>query len=347
MKKTLKISSAAVLIVLYFLFTKQFCDGITDGIIRCINIIIPSLFFMMVMSDYIAKSGVTDKMSILFKPIAKILGISESLVPIIILSNIGGYPIGIRYISSMCDDDLITSKQANVLSVFCFSSGPAFSISAIGICVFQSKKIGTAVFLSILVANLFTCAILSRIFKLTSISPQAAQNSSYSITDAIESTSKSLFSMCSVIVFFSSLCSLAEYALTSLDIFSDDRIRRLFLSVLDVTNLTNILHPTYRIIPAVVFLVSFGGACVWIQNSRLCSKRMKLGVIFAGRVAISVLSAIIYIAIFSFTCRDILVQTSQNVRLIVNIDNFIPSICLIIMIFLLFSKKRLAFQKKV
>ncbi len=347
MKKVIKLICTLVLVVLFFMYTPIISDGILMGINRCLNIIIPSLFFMMAISDYLTRSGVLNGMKILFRPIAKILGVNESLVPLIILSNIGGYPIGIKLISTLCDDNVISIKQAHILSMLCFSSGPAFSISAVGICVFRNKKIGIAIFLSILLTNLLVCMVLSRIFKLKTIDASFHSQEKYTMTDAVESASKSLFSMCAVIIMFSGLCSLAEYTVLQYTPITNDTLRGLALSLLDVTYLTNIKSVSFRIIPCVVFAISLGGACVWLQNSRLCSKKINLCSVFAGRVVISLFSAAIYVVIFSFSCREILADAEQNVRLIVNIDNFIPSICLIIMIFLLFSKKRLAFQKKV
>lgn len=236
------------------------------------------------------------------------------------------------------------------MAAFCFSSGPAFSVGAVGLCVFQSNKIGAAIFLSIITANIISAVILSRCYKLKEVDfclSEADNRKNYSIINSIESASKSLFSMCSVIVIFSTVCTVAENVLANIIQSEWEWNKTIILSLLDITYLTRLEEKAYYLIPSVTFVVSIGGICVWLQNTRLCSTRIRLYKVFLIRLVVSVFSALIYITIFSSDCKQILAVSSQNTRLIVNIDNFTSSICLIIMIFLLFYKKRLAFQNKV
>ncbi len=349
MKKLFKSTAIISLVIASFLYISEVSEAITGAITRCINVIIPSLFIMMVLSDYIIKSSVLDYISFIFTPLAKVIGIDKRLVAIIILSNIAGYPTGAKMLSELVKENALQKKYASIIASYCFSSGPAFTIGAIGLCVYQSKEIGICIFVSVLIANVISASIINRIFgihklRLNQISEKTNNNT---IIGSIESASRSLFSMCSIIVAFSFITTMAKIILKAFDIIKTDTFLSLILSVSDVTYLTSLEKTSQYYLPVVVTLISFGGICVWLQNTRISQKYIDIKTAFCIRLVISLLSGVVFKVLFGAYCTDILKTLSHNTRIIVNINNFTSSICLIIMIFLLFYKKRLAFQKKV
>lgn len=349
MKNILKTTAVLSLVITSFIYISEISEAITDAISRCLNVIIPSLFIMMVLSDYIIKSQILDWISFIFTPLAKIIGIDKKLVPIIILSNTAGYPIGAKLLSMLVKENALQRKQASVIASYCFSAGPAFTIGAVGLCVYQNKEIGVCIFLSILLANVISAVILNRAFKINRIEIpdriDSANNNS--IIDSIESAARSLFSMSGIIIAFSFIITIVKVMLNAFGLPNDGAPTSLLLSFFDVTYLSSLSKTSQYYLPVVVSLISFGGICVWMQNTRISQKNIDIRTAFFIRLGISILSGVIFKVLFGDYCTDILKTLLHNTRIIVNINNFSSSICLIIMIFLLFYKKRLAFQKKV
>lgn len=326
-------------------------EGITEAIERCLNVIIPSLFAFMAMSEIITESGLYSKISAPFALVSKyILKIPPQLFFIFLLGNIAGYPVGIKLLSSMTQKKQISKRTAEIMSCFCYCGGPAFYSGTIGIAVFGNTRAGIIIFLSIVITNLLMSAVLCRIFKIEensfkkeiSISPQL-------FTDSIISAGKSLFTICILVVFFSTVMSAAEHyrifeILQSLG-FSENAVT-LFKSLLEITAISELSGQPFGLLPMAAAVCSFGGICVIIQVIALNKKAFPLKMFMASRLVSALLSAVFCNILSEFILPDSIPAAAITKSCFVKTDNFIPSICLILMILLLMMKKRLAFSKK-
>ena len=196
-------------------------------------------------------------------------------------------------------------------------------------------------FLSCVIANLAACIIYNRVFSIskTSIHESKSTQSAYTLTDAITDSGKAMFSMCAVIISFSAVTVVLQKACTA---FSIDPM--LLAPLFEITNVTSFSPAKLSLLPCCTSLVSFGGLCVWLQNASLVKKSFSILKTLLLRIPISVLSGIIFKAIYSTFSDRYMPSGAELGGLVVNIDNFAPSICLIIMIFMILNKKRLAFQ---
>ena len=105
MKSTLKFIEGIIsisIIVIVLVYSKIISDHIKDGLIICLDILIPSMFIFLVISDFCQKTGVLD---LILKPFSYVCGklfkLDYSLGPTLLFSLICGYPAGIHLISDL------------------------------------------------------------------------------------------------------------------------------------------------------------------------------------------------------------------------------------------------------
>ena len=130
-------------------------------------------------------------------------------VTVILLSFVGGLPVGAKMSAELYERGLISKEQFARLLSFCVNPGPAFVISAVGVSMLRSKETGIILYVSLIMSSLFI-GILSRYFAPadeTYISCTANDNSSKNkrapFEKAVIKSSKSLFSICAWVTAFS------------------------------------------------------------------------------------------------------------------------------------------------
>lgn len=82
------------------MFSKECSKGAENGIGLCLSTLVPSLFPFMVLASYITDSGLAEKigrhLSWLTKPL---FGLDGCFASAIILSLVGGYPVGAKTVN--------------------------------------------------------------------------------------------------------------------------------------------------------------------------------------------------------------------------------------------------------
>lgn len=330
--------------------------AVKTSVNRCLNIIIPSLFAFTALSTMLISSGSYRVLSAPFGGISKyIIGMPKNLFAVFILSNIGGYPIGVKLLRDMCEQGQISEKTAKEMCVFCYCGGPAFYSGAIGQGVFGSTKIGMLIFVSVFSANLLMSVIICRIFKPeenhSDIKPKF---SAQILTDSVSSAGRSMFVICTMIIFFSSVISITEYT----GIFErmqksglSENFTVIVKSLLEITYLTELKGKPYYLLPVISAVCSFGGVCILLQLAAINKGSFSLKHFMLTRIPCAVLSAVLCKIFLKFINLENIGEISANAYFtnkicLVKSNNFVPSICLILMILLLNMKKRLVFSKK-
>ncbi|MEG1125507.1 MAG: hypothetical protein RSE10_02330 [Oscillospiraceae bacterium] len=181
-------------------------EGIMLGLNDCYNRIIPSLFPFMVLSGILMASPLAKYLGVIFFPYAKALKIKNRRVPLaILLSLIGGFAVCANVISNLFADKEITKRDAELLLCCCVGAGPAFTISAIGYSMLNSKKTGIIIYTCLLLSNLITGIILSVIMPKNSMLSDKALHQIQSKTNAvkiIENSTASILVLCGFITIF-------------------------------------------------------------------------------------------------------------------------------------------------
>ena len=93
-------------------------EGIRQGIRLCLSSVIPSLYLFLVFADFLA---LTDGGTILFRPfglLGGLFGVPKGAVPVILLSLIGGYPVGAKMLAQKVRRGQLNPRTAERLLCF-------------------------------------------------------------------------------------------------------------------------------------------------------------------------------------------------------------------------------------
>ncbi|MDE6149728.1 MAG: nucleoside recognition protein [Ruminococcus sp.] len=326
-------------------------NEITKAIKRCLNVIIPSLFAFMAISGIIINTKIYQYISKPFYPITKyIFKMPNNLFFVFLLGNISGYPVGAKLLVELKEQNIIDKKTAEVMSCFCYGGGPAFFTGVIGLTIYNNTKIGVIIFLSVFISNLFIGIVMCRIFKPTYIeTKEKIVFNSNNIIQAVISTGKSLFTICTTILFFAVFMSL----LNSESIFNfikqiglSEDIFTLIKSLFEISNISELSSKSFNTIPLIAGICSFGGLCILMQLKVIVGNTYSLKLFFCSRIIGSVLSITICQIILKLFHDKIITASSEKIVLSFVPNNFIPSICLIAMIFIIMLRDKINFPLK-
>ncbi len=302
---------------LYFIFKMphSISDGVTKGIQICFNTILPSLFPFMVVSSYISKTDLLSPFYRIFSPITKYLFRQPPhTLPLIILSMIGGFPVGIKSIANDYNDGKITQNQAKRLCMFCMNGGPAFVITAVGVNMLGSVRAGIVIYISLCVSSLIL-GFVSSFFDDKKTGPNSilslTQSPTIAISSAVIDSTHAMLGICAWIVLFSGIAE----CISSLNI--NNNLIIAITSVLEVTK--GCLGTAGKFsLPIITAIIGFGGICVHCQIlSFLQITKLKYIRFLVGRILNGALGAII--------CHFLLMIFPVDIQTSVNMGNMTVS----------------------
>ncbi|MBQ7132208.1 MAG: hypothetical protein IJO29_06515 [Oscillospiraceae bacterium] len=293
MQKTKNILLTLVLLFL-MLFSVIYSDSlkyaVSCGVKVCLETIVPSLYFFMVISSMLVDSPFIDIFSKISNKFAKaIFGFDGKIFSIFLLSQFGGYPIGIKLLSLLYEKGEITRRRAMRYACFCFSSGPAFILGVV-----SHKSQLSAILISCTLSNLIAAILLCRFSTDSQPVCIARKPIGISLVKSAKSAADALLNICIMILFMRAALSIVQ----NLGIIT--LISRLahipasiVASVFEVTYVLTVIS-----VPACAALLSFGGICVALQLRSIASFRFDMAKFVAARAVCAVISAVICNAIY-------------------------------------------------
>lgn len=225
---------AAALCVMLLVRGDTVRRGALEGLKSCGNIIIPSLYLFMVLSGFIARSAVGEVLARPLAPVTRyVFRLPACMGPAIVLSCIGGYPVGARTIADLLDEGSITDDQAQRALCFCCNAGPSFIVTAIGSGMLKSAAAGGILLAAHLLSSLLIGALLS--LRVPLPPKQRARSVRVSLSEAfiagVNSATSGILSICAFVVFFSAFSALLRDCLPS----GSGVIRCILVGLLEVT----------------------------------------------------------------------------------------------------------------
>lgn len=201
-------AASTVFAVMFFLHPSVMIDGLRRGLTVCGSSVIPSLFPFMVLSDFLVRSGFCSIIGNRASPLTqKLFSLPGTAGCAVIMSLIGGFPVGAKMTAQLFENGDITAKQGRRMMTFCINAGPAFVIGTVGTVMLSSRKAGIILFSSMTVTSLLT-GIASKI-----ISRGEAENRSRpeavlvrgALTDSVSQSVQSMLNVCAWIILFSGI----------------------------------------------------------------------------------------------------------------------------------------------
>ena len=295
-------------ILLLFINSQNSIEGIKEGLTLCAATLIPSLFPFMVAANFISYSGIGITLA---KPIGKIchflFKIPKQYSYIILLSFIGGYPVGASLVNDLCKQKAIDKKTATRLICFCVNAGPAMIVFTVGKCIYNSIVLGFILWGCHILATMIIGAVLG-FFSKGTIKNDYVLCKSIGCVDslvlAIENASKSLIIICSFVVFFSCVINLCYTKIGTISL------------LLEVTTACKEIMENKLSIYFTAFILGFSGLSVIFQVYSISGKSVNFIALIISRTAHGVLSVIFL--------RLYMLITNQTVAVISNGVNTKP-----------------------
>lgn len=201
--------------------------GAYEGLKICSSVVIPALFPFTVVAIFFQKSGALDWLgSRLNKLSLYLLSINGTEFTVLLLSLLGGYPVGAKIVDNLYSSHSLNKKQAIRLLKFCVNPSPAFFISVIGSNLLGSKKAGIILLLS----NFFACILLALIYsKATRNSKNISHNEtnihmntttkhlclSDAFVQSVSGGAEVIISICAWVTLFAAISALIKTVITN------------------------------------------------------------------------------------------------------------------------------------
>ncbi|WP_242940750.1 nucleoside recognition protein [Ruminococcus albus] len=271
----------------------------------------------------------------------------ESIFVVFLISTFAGYPVGIKTLSEMLDRGEIDTSTAEKAACFCYCGGPAFYSGAIGLTVFGSAKVGTLIFLSVLLSNLVIAFITCRFSELAVKKTIHIHKKDSFLVGGITSAGKSMGVICMTVIFFSAVMAVLKASgifgiIRHFFGFSYNE-SALLSAFFEITSLSELQGSPYRILPIICAACSFGGICIIMQLFALKSDKLSLFRFIKLRPFAALLSALFCKILQPHLINEAVTAVSCSYNF-VKVNNLSASLCLILMIFLLNYKKGLVFS---
>lgn len=343
----------SVILVLTLSVCMIYSDSVSQSVLSslriCLEIIIPSMYGFMIVSDLIIRCGVHKVISVPFRLISEyVFRLPCEMFSIFLISCFAGYPVGIKMIYNLLDRGETDRSTAEYMSCFCFSCGPAFISGTVCSRLYSDKRAGLIIFASILSANIITALIMRTGRKIPhgniSFKGIPASFSAQNIVLSVDNSARSVFSICSMIVafsVFSGICSSAgifSYAAEMICRISGYDYQTSYSAVMsffEISNVSSFPSENYSLLPLVTALLSFGGICVLIQITAVSGGRLKMTAFLISRILSSVLSYFICGFVIKKLNICVSVSCEYSARIYSNPDTAVPSVFLIIMTIIL------------
>lgn len=277
------------------IFPAQAAQGARNGVEYSLNILLPSLYPFMVLSVFVVKCGLAERLgAVLERPTQALFRLPGSAAVSVVMSIIGGYPAGARSAAALRSEGLITQKQAERMMYFCVNAGPSFVITAVGVGFLGSPQAGAVLFVSQLVSFL-VMGILSglparreKAVVHTVPKRNAAHGTAEALIVSAADAAYSTLMMCCLVILFAAGMNLLRMAL-SVPIVS------VFCSAaLEVTGGSADLAHAGAPLWCFALAMGWGGVCVHLQVlACLGGTQIRKGLFAVCRLAQGGISAII------------------------------------------------------
>ena len=145
------VACAAALLLLLALRPQRYAAACAEGIALWAKVVLPALFPFLVLTAWIARSGMIVGLGRKLSPLLRRCGLPAASAGAFLLSIVSGYPVGSRVVADLQRRGEIGRADAEKLSILCSTSGPMFILGSVGSAMFGGGKAGAV----LLTAHLF------------------------------------------------------------------------------------------------------------------------------------------------------------------------------------------------
>ncbi len=139
-------------------------EYVKRGLELCATAVIPSLFPFMVVANLVSVVEFPTISRMIDKPMRKILGVGGGCVPILLLGNLCGLPVGAKLGSLLVERGRVDKSELERALIFSCNPSSAFVISAVGGSLFFSWRLGVGLYAVTILSSLFAGSLCRVLF---------------------------------------------------------------------------------------------------------------------------------------------------------------------------------------
>lgn len=285
-KNTLGLSAArraaaaacCLIFILMLAMPARSISGARDGLALCGGTLIPSLFPLLALSEFVTGTGLAAALGrVLERPVKRLFGLPGPAAAAMALGLIGGYPVGARACAGLCRSGELSRGEAERLLSFCVNSSPAFIIGGVGAGMLGSPAAGAVLYAAHISASLVLGLLCrARAAKSgehprrtgggTAARPAAAKPLSALFVSSVSGSASVTVDICAFVVLFSSLCALLPGGPQGSLPAAVSAAAKCLLEVSNGCAAASCL-PAPAVLPAISACLSWSGLCVICQVS--------------------------------------------------------------------------------
>lgn len=204
-----------ILGIMLFMWPEGSSEGVRNGLSLCASVVIPSLFPFMVLSAFLIKSGLAERMGRVLEPVTRfIFGLPGCTAAPILMSLIGGFPVGARAAAELRRRGEISQRDFTHMLCFCINAGPAFMVGAVGSMI-GSYNGGLLLYLAQIGASLLLGIVMRFVLprKQGENAPTRfgkTMGTADAFVESVADTAVSMLSICAFVVIFAALTGMFQ-----------------------------------------------------------------------------------------------------------------------------------------
>ena len=256
--------SCSAVFMLSLFFSDKIAHSVKSGLSLCANVIIPSVFPFIVLSDFLYSFVDFNKLKRIGDIFERTFKINRVGLYPFVLGILCGFPLGVRCASELYRDGKLTKDEAERLIGFANNTGPAFLVSGIGLGLRKSIYEGFLLYFIMLFSAIIVGLIFSHGKTCTPKKQEFSSSESFSFTASIKNAGMATLNICSYLTFFACIVGLLR------NIIGENYVYLSVIPFLEVGSATSILSKTKVLAPAMSlalsgFAVGFSGFSVHLQ----------------------------------------------------------------------------------
>ncbi len=269
LKKALTVFLVMAFVAALLALPERFAAAVSEGVNLCLSAVVPSLFLFLCAAELIRRLRLFDGLSRRGGALLRYLHLPPSVMPCLLLGLVCGFPVGAREICAARRERRLSVKQAAYALPLCAGASPAFLGALIGQRLFGKASLGLVLWGLSLLCSLLVNALLCRralagepTQRYTPVGDELPPLFPTLLT-AVGQAARTLFSVCALIVFFSSVSSVLAGLLPPLP----EALTALVLGLIEMTSgVTQLSMPSAVAAALCAGLTAFGGISVTAQT---------------------------------------------------------------------------------
>ena len=253
-------------------------QGIAAAGERCVQVLVPSLYFYAVLAGLAVSGGMLRGMARMLRPVCRLLRVDGELLSVLLFSQIGGYPVGAQLLHGMRLEGRISPAQEQRLVCVCMGAGPGFVLGTVGAGL--PGRTALWLLMSVCLPDLVLGICLLRGECTRPPVSGGIPRFAVLVTQAAGGAARAMLRICAMVLLFGGVMPLLEPVMSP---------AWPWRSVLEVSFLGREALP----LPAAAALLAFGGICVHCQIAAIGEGRLPWGRFLACRCICAVLSGLL------------------------------------------------------